>query len=357
MSDPIRNNFLIKAVLTPLSWLYGGITGLRNYGYDKGFFKRYPTPCPAVSVGNLTVGGTGKTPMIEYLVRLLKNRERIAVVSRGYGRKTRGLRVAGIDSSAAGIGDEPLQYYRKFSGEIRVLVAEKRADAAKKIAEEFPDTGVILLDDAFQHRAIERRLDILLTDYNRPFYTDLPFPAGNLREWKKGSRRADIIVVTKSPRNLLPAEKGDITRRIRRYAGGKAPVFFSSVAYGAEIPFAGSRPAGGYPRMTGLSGLARNDVFRQFLFEKYGVEHFSGFPDHYDYTMPDLLKTGIADDKDLALFTTEKDMVKLMPLALQLGVAERCFYIPLEVKMHEKESFDSLIVRALTNSSEGAASA
>ncbi len=345
MSDPVRNNFLVKAVLTPLSWLYGGVTDLRNFGYDKGFFERYPAPGYTISVGNLTVGGTGKTPMIEYLVRLLKNRERVAVVSRGYGRKTTGLLVASNDSSAAEIGDEPMQYYRKFSGDIRVIVAEKRAEAAKKIAAEFPDTGIILLDDAFQHRAIERHTDIVLTDYNRLFYQDLPFPAGNLRERKKGSRRADVIVVTKSPRNLSPGEKDDIIRQIRHYAGSQPPVFFSSVKYGDELPFAGGRKAGDYPRLAGLSGLAQNNAFEEFLRDKYRITHFSNFPDHHDYTIQDLLKTGIADDNGLALLTTEKDMVKLISLAHKLGVAERCFYIPLEVEMHEKERFDSLIIQ------------
>ncbi len=356
MSDPIRNNFLVKAVLTPFSWLYGEITDIRNYGYDKGFFACYPAPCYTISVGNLTVGGTGKTPMIEYLVRLLKNSGKIAVISRGYGRKTRGLRVADADSSAAEIGDEPLQYYRKFSGDIRVLVAEKRAEAAQKIATEFPETSIILLDDAFQHRAIERHTNILLTDYHRLFYDDLPFPAGNLRERKKGSCRADIIMVTKSPRDLSPLLKEDIIDRIRRYAGSKPSVFFSSVAYGAELPFAGSLMASDYPRLAGLSGLAQNSVFRQFIRDKYGIIDFSGFPDHHDYTIHDLLKTGIADEKGLALLTTEKDMVKLMPLALQLGVAERCFYIPVEVAIHEKERFDSLIVHSLPGSPEGATS-
>ena len=345
MSDPIRNNFLVKSVLTPFSWLYGGITDLRNYGYDKGFFECYPPPCYTISVGNLTVGGTGKTPMIEYLVRLLQDHGKVAVVSRGYGRKTTGLRIAGTGSTTAEIGDEPMQYYRKFSGGIRVLVAEKRAEAARKIAVEFPETGIILLDDAFQHRAIERHTDILLTDYNRLFYSDLPFPAGNLRERKKGSRRADIIIVTKSPRDLSPTRKEEITGRIRRYAGNRPPVFFSSVAYGPATPFAGSHTAGGYLRLAGISGLAQNSAFEHFLRDKYRIGHFSGFPDHHDYTMQDLLGTGIADKKELALLTTEKDMVKLLPLAQQLGVAGRCFYIPLEVEMHEKERFDSLIAR------------
>ncbi len=351
MSDPIRNNFLVKAALTPFSWLYGAITDLRNYGYDKGFFEHYPPPCPAISVGNLTVGGTGKTPMIEYLVRLLKNRYRIVVVSRGYGRKTTGLRVAGNNSPAAEIGDEPLQYYRKFSDDIRVIVAEKRAEAARKIATEFPETSVILLDDAFQHRAIARHTDIMLTDYNRLFYTDLPFPVGNLRERKKGSRRADIIIVTKSPQDLSSGEKDGITQQIRRYAGSRPPVFFSSVVYGAELPFTGIGKAGAYPRIAGISGLAQNNVFEEFIRSKYRITHFSDFPDHHDYTLHDLLKTGIADDKDLALLTTEKDMVKLMPLAIQAGVAERSFYIPMEVEMHEKERFDSLIIRKASEKS------
>jgi tetraacyldisaccharide 4'-kinase len=188
----------IKALLTPFSWVYGWITLLRNSLYDTGFFGSQTPPQFTISVGNLTVGGTGKTPMVEYLSRLLLQKNKIAVLSRGYGRKTKGLLFADNASTASDIGDEPLQYFSKFRKNIVVAVCENRVKGAFAIHESHPECNLLLLDDAYQHRAIGRQINILLSDFNRPFYHDLPFPAGRLRETRSGAKRADLVVVTKS---------------------------------------------------------------------------------------------------------------------------------------------------------------
>lgn len=345
MGDSIRNIPVIKAALKPLSWLYGGITDLRNLGYDKGWFTSYRPAFKTISIGNLTVGGTGKTPMTEWLIRLLQDRYSIVVVSRGYGRKTRGLIVADRTSSAGEIGDEPAQYLRKFSPRIRVIVAEKRAEAARKIENDFPGTDMILLDDALQHRAIKRDLNILLTDYNRPFYRDFPFPAGNLRERRKGARRADAVIVTKCPANMDPSERHAIITQIHTYARQKPEVFFSTLRYGAALPFEGNSSLRSYPGRIALSGLAQNASFEKLARETYSIKTFKGFDDHYDYTQQDLLDTGMVQNPALALITTEKDMVKLLPLARSASVAARCFYVPVETDLaQDTERFTELVL-------------
>ncbi len=350
MGDSIRNIPVVKGLLKPLSWLYGGITDLRNSFYDKGWLAVSDPPCTTISVGNLTVGGTGKTPMIEFLIRLLHERYKIAVVSRGYGRSTQGLVVADDASTAADIGDEPLQFYRKFSPEVKVIVAEKRAEAMQLIAREYPGTELILLDDAFQHRAVSRHLNILLADYNRLFFNDFPFPAGNLRERRSGAQRADLVVVTKCPAVLPAGEKQHITTGIHAYAAQRPPVFFASTRYGREVPFLENVSLEEYQKRAGLSGLAQNAPFEKFLTEAYGIGRFFSFPDHHHYSASDLENIIRHNDDKTAFLTTEKDMVKLLPLARALSVAERCFYIPIEVEMHEHTGFKSLITARTADS-------
>ncbi|WP_332367845.1 tetraacyldisaccharide 4'-kinase [Spirosoma telluris] len=194
-----------KWLLLPLSGLYGLVLDVRNWLYDSYLLKSIRPSVYSIGVGNLTVGGTGKTPMIEFLIKryafLVTNRlAETATLSRGYGRLTRGFRNANDTDTAETIGDEPLQLYRKFGTHVRVCVGERRADAIQKIQEIHPETKRILLDDAFQHRAVRPHLNILLMDYNRPFYDDYPFPAGRLRERRKGANRADVVVVTKCQR-------------------------------------------------------------------------------------------------------------------------------------------------------------
>lgn len=349
MSISIRNNPIVKAALTPFSWLYGGITDLRNAGFDSGRLESHQPHCLTISVGNLTVGGTGKTPMIELLIRLLRGQYKIAVVSRGYGRKSKGLIVADENSTADDIGDEPLQFYRKFAGDIRVIVAESRALAAQKIEFDFPDINLILLDDAYQHRAIKRDLNILLSDYYRPFYEDAPFPAGNLRERRKGAARADLTVVTKCPAHLTPEEQKVITDSIRLYTNKETPVFFSSIKYGALVPFLQDHSIAEFQSRVALAGLAQNGPFEKFVRTTYQTINFNGFPDHHSYSVEDLQSLELSSTPKKALITTEKDMVKLAPLARELSVEKQCFYVPIETNLFDLKSFQDAILSGIAS--------
>jgi len=344
---------LIKAFLTPLSWAYGGITDIRNALYRHGFFDVFMPYLPTISIGNLTVGGTGKTPLTEFLVRHLQHTYKIALLSRGYGRETRGVRVAGFRSTAGEIGDEPMQYFRKFRGDIPVVVAEKRREGMQRIAAAFPETSLILLDDAFQHRAVGRHVNILLSDYRRPFYDDVPFPAGNLRERRKGAARADIIIVTKCPHTLPAEEKRLITERMYKYSPG-APVFFSGIRYGTPVSFDGQARTSAFRTFIALAGTARNGPFESYARHHFPVSAGYSFRDHHRYTIEDLVSTGIPAAKDTGLLTTEKDMVKLLPLAEKLGLTSRCFYIPIETDFgEEKEVFIDTVKQVLARTASG----
>lgn len=319
----------IKKALVPFSWVYGLITDVRNILYDRQVLSSTKVPQYVIAVGNLTVGGTGKTPVIEYLVNLLSGTIPTAILSRGYGRSTRGFVLAGETSDAASIGDEPLQFYEKFKNRSVVAVCEKRVSGAFKIAEHFPDKKLLLLDDAFQHRAIRRDINLLLNDYNRPFYRDLPFPAGRLRENRKGARRADAVIVTKCPDDLSAAQKTRIGSEIRRYARRDVPVFFASTHYGEPLDFRGMPVSLKNVKMA--AGIARPELFGAYLRAHFNVVEQMIFPDHHNYS-PDDVQDLIKNLKnDTFVVTTEKDMVKLKPLAEQSGHSARFAYIPVTV--------------------------
>lgn len=216
---------LHQILLFPFSALYDAATRLRNHLYDIGTKPVIHFETITVSVGNLAVGGTGKSPMVEYLVRLLKGQYKVATLSRGYGRKTKGFILASEQSTAASIGDEPMQFYRKFGAEVAVAVGEERAIAIPEILFHHSDTEVIILDDAFQHRKVGRDLNILLTAYHSPFFKDHVLPAGRLREARKGAHRADIVVVTKCPPTLDEKDKTSFSQAIREYAQPDVPIF------------------------------------------------------------------------------------------------------------------------------------
>ena len=244
------------------------------------------------------MGGTGKTPMVEFLIeRSLASEPATAyqtvTLSRGYGRQTRGFKIAGATDTAATIGDEPLQLFRKYGNRVRVTVGERRADAIRILEQEYPETQLILLDDAFQHRAVRADVYLLLNDYNRPFYTDFPFPAGRLRERRHGATRADAIVVTKCPVDLSVADQQRITGDIRRYARPDAPVFFATLHYRQPVAFAAL--SAGQPRpgpeleVVGLvSGLANADPLDTYVRQRFTLLKHHRFADHYDYTRADL---------------------------------------------------------------------
>src|SRR5258706_3745257 len=208
---------MMRPLLFPFSILYDLVTRIRNRLYDIGHKKSFRFETTVVGVGNLNVGGSGKTPMIEYLVKLLLPQHKVATLSRGYGRKTSGLRFATKSDTADTLGDEPFQFFRKFDHEVLVTVGEDRAYAIPNILLHRPLTDIILMDDAFQHRAVDPQLSILLTDYRQPFYSDWVLPAGNLREARAGAHRSDVVVITKCPGDTPPETCIAIEKSVQRY--------------------------------------------------------------------------------------------------------------------------------------------
>jgi len=300
---------ILQILLFPFAVLYNLITAARNRTYDQGIKPSMRFDVPVIGVGNLTVGGTGKTPLTEYLIRLLSVDNRVATLSRGYGRKTKGFRMAQSSDNATTIGDEPFQIFQKFGGNISVAVGEDRAYAIPLILQEYPETGVILLDDAYQHRSVTPSLNILLSDYYRPFYTDLLLPAGRLRESRRGACRADLIVVTKCSPDLSDATMMEIKASIRRYSD--APVYFSTVRYGSPVPF---RSGDSLNRDVVLvTGIAASGPLEEYVSQHFHlVRHFK-FSDHHAYTIADLKMLGrfVKSNPGVSILTTEKDKAKL----------------------------------------------
>lgn len=318
-----------RLLLKPFSWLYGLITTLRNRLYDSRLLKSISTKQFSVVVGNLTVGGTGKTPMIEYLIRTLPPECQIVTLSRGYGRKSRGFVLATPNSTAAEIGDEPLQYYQKFGQKIPVAVCENRVEGANLLHEYFPVHNLLLLDDAFQHRTLQPDLAILLNDFNRPFYKDDPFPGGRLRENRSGARRADAIVTTKCPPDLNAEKKNEIRREIARYATSGTLCFFASVRYGQLRNFADTVVSG--QSVVLVTGIAQPEPLQKYVAHNFSLTQTLTFADHYAYTEVDVVEMLKSLKNDQMILTTEKDKVKLRPLAEELGATSRFCYLPIEV--------------------------
>jgi tetraacyldisaccharide 4'-kinase len=307
-------------LLFPFTILFEWITRFRHFLYNKGFLKTYqPTQPFLITVGNLTVGGTGKTPHVEMLLRYLSKKYKMATLSRGYGRKTKGFRIAQSTDSPATLGDEPYQMFQKFGQNVLVTVGEKRVLAVQALEKITPTIDIVVLDDAFQHRAIKAHKNILVTDFNRMFYNDLPFPSGRMREGRGGATRADIIIVSKCPPDLPEAEQAQICAKIRQYALPETPIFFTSLRYNLPLPEGA--------KITLLTGIARAQSLVKDLQKIYTIEKHWEFPDHHDYTILDLEKI-----KSSPILTTEKDAVKLSQPALASALAgKQVVILPVEV--------------------------
>lgn len=345
-----------QIILTPVSILYGLITSIRNFLYDSGILKSKEFDIKIICVGNLSAGGTGKTPLVEYLIRLLKNDFEIATLSRGYGRKSSGFIIADEHSSAEDIGDEPRQYKQKFK-DISVAVDGNRVGGIKKLREYSSQLNCILLDDAFQHRQVKAGLSIVLTDYSHMYMDDFWLPSGTLRESKKGINRADIIIITKTPESLPAVEKRRIMKDIdpRPYQ----LVYFSYIKYGdfvagtentvnqgKEIYFAENY------HILLFTGIANNKPALDYL--RANVKHVDvlEFSDHHKYNEKDISKieqqfNTITNPKKL-IITTEKDYMRLQKGGLlnMLGNAP-FFYLPIETEFHQpdKEEFNQQILK------------
>ncbi|MDR3713894.1 MAG: tetraacyldisaccharide 4'-kinase [Puia sp.] len=346
----------IRILLFPLSLLYALIVWLRNWCYDKGVFGSTGFNLPIICVGNLAVGGTGKSPMVEFLVRKLKSDHQVAILSRGYKRKTRGYAMAGEPTTALDIGDEPMEFHRKFP-DIAVAVGEERIVAIPQLLHDRPGTEVIVLDDAFQHRAVKAGLNILLSDYSNLFTRDWWLPTGDLRDARKSYRRADLIVVTKCEETMNVAEKEAIIREIDPL--GHQQVFFSSIRYGNPYHIT----KGDTCRITGdsevllVTGIANPGPLKRWLNDQAGAFFELSYNDHHIFTIDDL-KTILRRFSAITagnriILTTEKDAVRLLKFDKEL--AEWPFYvIPIEsgFLFDEERRFTEIISKFITGFKE-----
>lgn len=346
--------FIIRVLLLPFSFLYGLIIYIRNKFFDAGIFSSKSFEMPVISVGNITVGGTGKSPHVEYLIRLLKDEYKIATLSRGYKRKTQGFLLADNKVSHHEIGDEPLQFYSKFP-EVTVAVDEKRVNGVERLMELDKGLDVVLLDDAFQHRSIVPGLNVLLIRYSDIGENQFMLPSGLLREWRRGRDRADVIVVSKSPSVLSPIEARRITDIINPKPYQR--VFYSYIKYNEIVPF--NECAVQLNNIEGfdlkeykvllVSGIANASSFKTYLAQITKEVLSSDFDDHHSYSIAELLRIikefkAIFGPKKL-IITTEKDSMRLRDKRLK-PILDKCpvFYVPIEVVIHHNEdSFDSLV--------------
>lgn len=352
-------SFKIYRIFYPLSWVYGSVVAFRNKLFD---WKKLPSKSfdvPIICIGNLSVGGTGKTPHTEYLVELLQKQYSLAVLSRGYKRKTKGYLLADAKSTAAMIGDEPYQICKKYPN-VRVAVDENRCNGVDKLLElNHPPVEVILLDDAFQHRYVKAGLNILLTDYNRLFCDDLILPAGRLRESSSGKRRAQIVIVTKCPNDLKPIDYNIIAKRLNLFPYQQ--LYFSSFHYDTlKAVFPNSLENSKFEELT-LSQIKEKDVLLvtgiaspkplvKLLKENVRNLDVLSFDDHHDFTIQDmrLIKQRFEklDIKQRIIVTTEKDVTRLQEHpGLDKNLKAYIYMQPIKVKIlqNQQNSFNQQI--------------
>lgn len=343
----------VRVLLFPLSLVYFIIIWIRNRLYDKGIMRSAVFNLPLICVGNLAVGGTGKSPMVEYLVRLLKNDFKIATLSRGYKRKTRGYALANEHSTALEIGDEPMQFHIKFP-EVPVAVGEQRLVAIPQLLHDHPETQAIILDDAFQHRAVKPGLSILLTDYSNLFTRDWFLPAGDLRDQRNSSRRADIIVVTKCRPSLSEEERSSIASEIEVME--HQHLFFTSVQYGLpyHITHNDTFAITEETEVLLVTGIANPLPLKKMLHDTAHTYYQMAYNDHHIFTIDDLndikkrFRSIQAPQK--IILTTEKDAVRLIKFEQELNDIP-LYVLPIEpvFLFNDAGRFDNIIQDFIRN--------
>ena len=340
---------LIRKILYPVSVIYDKVTKTRNSLYDKRILNSYSFDIPIIVVGNLNVGGTGKTPQIEYLIRLLSNDYKVAVLSRGYKRKSKGFVLADEKATAISIGDEPYQYYKKFKNTI-IAVDANRVNGINNLLNLANKPDIILLDDAFQHRKVDADFNILLTRYNDLYVDDKLLPTGNLRENVSGAERAQVIVVTKCPTILTEDEQFEITKKLNPSV--YQTVFFSTITYDENLYGSNSELTINSLKdieIVLVTGIANPSSLIQYLESHQLKIHHLKYPDHYSFTQKDIdsiknTYNKILQEKKIIL-TTEKDYVRIFDRL-------NCSYIAIQTKLISHESdFNSLIKNYVEQSS------
>lgn len=341
--------------LYPISWLYGIGVRLRNKLFDWGYFQSKSFDVPVICVGNLAVGGTGKTPHTEYLINLLQQAGlNIAMLSRGYKRKSKGYVLAAEDTDVKRIGDEPYQIKTKFPG-IRVAVDEKRCHGIELLMKlENPAVDVVLLDDAFQHRHVKAGLNILLTDFHRLFCDDVLLPAGRLREPRDGKNRAQIVIVTKCPEDIKPIDFNIITKRLKLYPYQQ--LYFSSFRYGALTPLFGEKRRAlaslkKNEQVLLVTGIASPATLLDKLKSYTPHINLCSFGDHHDFSNKDLqvIKEHFErmEGEDKLIVTTEKDATRLQHHpALAEMLKPYLYVLPIEIEFlqNQQQIFNQNII-------------
>lgn len=346
MTPTSTKDKIIAWLLTPFSWLYGTAINIRNFLFDKHFIRAVEFDVPVVCVGNLTVGGTGKTPHVEYIVSQLRSRYNIAIVSRGYKRETKGFVLANSKSTPETIGDEPYQMYQKFGSFAKVAVCEKRSEAIQRLLDEFPEIDLVILDDAFQHRYIKPKVSVLLMDYNRPVNKDSLLPLGRLREPPEARYRAEILCITK-----CPTDQTQLNYRLWTKDVSPKPyqdLYFTNYEYQPLRPVFPEDS----PYRVELESLTREDsmlLLTGIAHPRYFVQHFKQFPfkkkvmhypDHHKFQRSDIERIESTfkgmKGKHKIIVTTEKDAVRLagnpyFPHHLKPLI----FYLPITVNVQE----------------------
>lgn len=314
---------LLRKILFPFAILYGLVTSIRNFLFDNGILKSYTFDLPIIAVGNLSVGGTGKTPQIEYLIRLLSGSYKVATLSRGYKRKSKGFILADATSNAEILGDEPFQFYQKFA-EIQVAVDADRKNGIEQLLSQKPRPEVILLDDAFQHRKVKAGFYIMLTSFGDLYSDDFMLPTGNLRECRSGAKRANVIIVTKCPPRLSLEEQDEIRSKLK--IARNQELYFTTIVYDDCIYSENQTVKVSEIREKDkvlLAGIAKPEPFFDFLKNKN--EECLTYPDHHHFTEKDILDIKNKSINKI-IVTTEKDYVRLKGSV----PSERLFYLPIK---------------------------
>ncbi len=350
---------ILNFILYPFALLYGLIVCVRNKLFDWGIMKSKCFDFPVISVGNLSVGGTGKTPHVEYLIKLLKNDFKVATLSRGYKRNTKGYLEAEMISVSDEIGDESVQKKQKFP-KVLIAVDEKRVHGIKKLISDHPETEVVILDDAFQHRSVKPGLNIILTDFHKLYPENFPLPMGTLREFRSEARRADIIVVTKTLPTLSPITVRRITGLIK--PRGHQSLYFSFIKHGRLTPVPGIKTPSEIPHKVNtilvFAGIANMYPLNDHLGKMANHLEKLCFKDHHKYTTRDLSKIRETFEniftKNKIIVTTEKDAMRLFfPKIPDILKGLPIFYIPIEIKIHKnfRTAFNDQIVNYVKKNS------
>jgi len=332
----------LRFFLFPFSFIYLGITYTRNLFYKLGIFKTYIIPKKSICIGNLSVGGTGKTPHVSYLADLLSEAVDTTILSRGYGRKTSGFLLVNSNNSASEVGDEPLFYATQFQEKVHVAVCEKRAVGVQQIQTLFPKNKLIILDDAFQHRAVKAGLNILITDYSKPFSDDYLMPVGTLRESRAGKNRADIIIVSKTPTDCTESTKNQIVQSLNFKPEF---VFFSHISYAEMIPF--GTKIENIKKVILVTGIANPKPLLEHISKYYELEPLT-FSDHHAFSKGDIQRIHQKFDtfanEETIILTTEKDYMRLKDYLSERNLQNYPWYFqPITVKIDNEEKFKNLI--------------